>query len=184
MKTSTAHPRRDTDPHSLLRDFARIYGAARLDGGGVKAASLGERITRSKPSSSYLSFGRDRPLEVRMAESFARWLDVWDREVNGGGQRVNEEDTRSAARKAQTKAILGEVGMDPTALAFIYGMTTDGVRKLRGRNGRDPETGQRASQLRAERIDGAPTHRAPLTAPARVAHERLESRHADGEVGQ
>jgi hypothetical protein len=184
MKTSTAHPRRDTDPQSLLRDFARIYRAAQLDGGGVKAASLDQRVTGSKPGSSHLSFGSDRPLEIRMVESFARWLDVWEREAEQCPVSVvNDADHRSAAARERKRAILDEVGMDPTALAFVYGMTTESVRKLRGRNGRDPETGQRASQLRAERIDGAPTHRAPLTAPAGTTQRRLEERHVDGELG-
>ncbi len=172
---------RDLNPRALLSHFVTVYRAAKFSESTAGAASLGERVSGSKPGSSHLTLGTDLPVSDRLVRSFARWLDVWEREVQGQRPGVPSGDKVSAARKAQSKAILGEVGMDPTAVAFIYGTSTEAVRKLRGRHDRDPDTGQRTSELRVERIDGAPTHRAPLTAPAPAALKRLEERHADGE---
>lgn len=168
--------------NALVRRLAQVYRAATLSS-GTSAASLGERVSGSKPGSAHLSFDGDEPVTVRMEKSLARWLDVWEREVEGGVAGVVSADRTSARRKAQTKAVLGEVGLDPTAVAFMYGMTTESVRRLRGRHARDPETGQRVTELRAERVDGKASTRAPLTAPGRAALQRLEERTADGEVG-
>jgi hypothetical protein len=160
--------------NDLVRRLAAVYRRATLTS-GASAAPLSERVSGSKPGSSLLGFD-ETPLPARFEDALERFLVVWELEVDGlGAETVRDQDKTSAARKAKTRAVLAEVGMDPTAVAFVYGMTTEGVRKLRGRHDRDPETGVRNPELRQQRIDGKPTHQAPLTAPGRFATERLET---------
>jgi hypothetical protein len=158
--------------NDLVRRLAKLYRDATLTS-GASAASLSERVKESKPGASLLGFDED-PLPVRLEDALERFLVVWEEEVAGtGAERVRDQDKTSAARKAKTRAVLADVGMDPTAVAFVHGMTTEGVRKLRGRHGRDPDTGVRLTELRQERVDGEQTHPSPLTAPGRFASERL-----------
>lgn len=147
------------------------------------AASLGERVTGSKPGSSHLEFAADLPLSVELERTIKRVSDVYRARLEGGGSGIAKADRTSSATKARTKAILSQLGMDPTAVAFIFDSTTHGVRQLRGRHGRDPDTGQRLTELRAERVDGQPSVLPPLTAPGGAALDQLEQRTADGEVG-
>lgn len=170
--------------NGAIRELIAVAASTRMVAEG-RTAPLSERITRSKAGSTHLAYvGGELPLSEKLERSVRRLTDVYRREVEGKYPRqLPAQDKVSAARKAQTKAILGEVGMDPTAVAYVHGSTTERVEKLRGKYGRDPKTGQRLTELRAGRIDGAPTHAAPLTAPPRAAQERLEERAADGELG-
>jgi hypothetical protein len=154
--------------NDTLKRLIRVYRAATLTS-GADAASLTERVSGGKPGSSLLQLGDDLPLHLRMEASIARVVDVYEREVEGKRPpHVAPGDKVSAAAKARTKAILAEVGWDPTAVAFMHGSTTENVEKLRGKYRLDPQTGERVRER-------------PLTAPPRVALRRLEQRHADGE---
>lgn len=178
-------PARDSTPglNGALRELIDVCRDARMASEGA-TVSLGERVSGGKSGSAHLEFSKDLPVSVELERTIRRVADVYRQRVGGRQSGVISADKSSAQRKAQTRAILGEVGMDPTAVAFMYGMTTESVRRLRGKHGRDPDTGQHSRALRQERIDGASTQRAPLTAPANAALERLEERRADGEVGQ
>lgn len=167
-----------------LLEAAKLHRFAELTCSTVGAASLSERVTGSKPGSSHLTFADDLPVTDEMQRSLQRWVDVWKRRVQEQSPALPSQDKTSSARKAQTRAILGERGMDPTAVAFIYGVSTEAVKKLRGRNGFDPDTGLRDSELRQERIDGKASKQAPLTAPARAAMDDLESRDKGGDSGE
>lgn len=169
-------------PADLVRRFLRLCSAAAL-ASETRAGSLEERVSCSKPGSSHLTFGDDQPLGVRLLRSFANWLAMWEREVEGRyPQRLPDHDRSSAARKAQTQAILTEVGKHPLDLCSAYWVAPDYVEGLRSRRGLDPLTGERKTVTGRGQIDGRPIHRPTLTAPAHVAQERLEERHADGEV--
>lgn len=158
----------DTEPgfSGAVRDLIRVARDASMLAEG-RTSTLSERVSGGKPGSAHLSFGGDLPVVDRLEHSIRRLTEVYAAEVDGtGAERVRSQDKTSAARKAKTRAVLAEVGMDPTAVAFVYGMTTEGVRKARGRAGFDPDTGVRLSELRSERIDGKQTRPTPLTAPA------------------
>ncbi|HEX3241129.1 MAG TPA: hypothetical protein VHR18_13465 [Solirubrobacterales bacterium] len=158
-------PTSDRKPFTAaLVEAARLHTQAAMRAEGA-TASLAERVSSSKPGSSHLSFYADLPLSVEMEQSLLRWVQAWEQKVEG---------QTSDARRAQTEAILGERG-DPTAVAFVFGSTTEAVRKLRGRNGRDPDTGQRKGALRQERVDGKPTAQVPLTAPPGTVAAGLEA---------
>ena len=112
------------------------------------------------------SFGADPPLSVQMEQALARFVRVWQRrldEARAGANGRSSHDRTSTAKREEDKAILASIGEDPTALAFLYGRTTEGVRKLRRRHGLDPDTGERVK-------------RDTLTAPARAALEAHERR--------
>jgi hypothetical protein len=110
------------------------------------------RVSGSKASGSAPTFGTELPDTIRIERSLERFLDVWGAEVEGEHVRVT---TR--------RAILEEVGMDPTRVAFLYGSTTAAVEKLRGRYGRDRKTGVPNRELVRQLVDGDPVRRAPLT---------------------
>lgn len=165
-----------TEPgfRGAVRELLEVARVASLLAEGHTTGPLGNRVSGSKAGSAHLTFSRDLPVSERLERTIRRVADVYRAEVEGtGAESVRAQAKTGTARQAKTRAVLGEVGMDATAVAFIHGMTTEGVKKLRGRHDRDPDTGVRAGQLRAERVDGKPTHSAPLTA-----------RPAGGEVGQ
>ncbi len=167
-----------------LIDAARLHRVAELASEGG-TAGLTERVTGSKPGSSHLTFADDLPLSVELERFYRRAAEYWSRRVEGQDlPSAFRKDSRSPAKKEQTRAILAERGVDPTAVAFIHGSSTEAVRKLRGRNGFDPDTGLRETELRQERIDGEASRKTPLTAPARAAMDDLESRDEGGEHGE
>lgn len=90
----------------------------------------------------------ERPLVEQYAERFQRLIEAAERDVEGvrrgNRTRRNPRDTRSAQYRAEVRAILAEEGRDPVWVAFVYGWTEDAVRRLRKREGRDPDTGERA----------------------------------------
>jgi hypothetical protein len=141
---------------------------------GASAATLSDRVTGSKPGSSHLSFD-ELPLSEAIERSLDRWLQAWRAQAEQG-RTIAKGDRTSAASKARTRAILGERGMDPVSVAFIYGTTERAVQQMRGRNGFDPETGLPERELRQERIDGKASKAAPLTAPARAAMDDIDKR--------
>lgn len=99
--------------------------------------------------SAHLAFAQDLPVAVEMERSFARWCDVWEARLDGADPAQSAPGAKTGkAKRAEDKAIVAAVGMDPTALAFIYRRTTEGVRKLRLRNGLDPDTGERTPRTR------------------------------------
>ena len=174
---------RDEMRQALL-DAARLHRAAEMaaEGGTV---GFTERVKGSKPGSSHLSFDDDLPLAVEMERFYRRAVDYWTRRIEGrDAPSTFRKDSRSEGKRDQTRAILAERGVDPTAVAFIHGSTTEAVRKLRGRHGFDPATGLREAELRQERIDGKASKQTPLTAPARSAMDDLESRDKGGEHGE
>jgi hypothetical protein len=160
---------------TTLIEVARLHGKAQLGSYAGGTSSLAERVSGSKPGSVDLRFGADLPVSVEMERSLLRWIEVWRRKVEGQNPALPSQDKTSSARKAQAQAILGERGMDPTAVAFIYGTTTEAVKKQRGRNGLDPDTGQRKGALNQERIDGKPSRQSPLTAPPSSVLAGLEA---------
>lgn len=146
-------------------------------------SSLSERISGSKPGSGSPRLARDLTVSEELERTIRNVAEVYRRKAEGGTVSVSSTDKTSSARREQNKAVLSEVGMDPTAVAFIYGMTTESVRRLRGRHGRDPDTGEHVSRAGRGKIDGKRLRETPLTAPPAVALERLAEREADGEVG-
>lgn len=85
-------------------------------------------------------------MTLDLEESFQRFVEVMARRVEAAqaemrGNPAVHGDTKSKARKAETDAILGEEGKDPTEVAYLYRRTTEGIRKLRVRYGKDPDTG-------------------------------------------
>ena len=123
-----------------IRETIRVYQAARsirlVDG----------RPTHGEAESHLRPLPVDAPIDVAMWHSFARWLEMWERQIKGGGPRkLPSQDKTSAARKEQTKATLADTGLDATAVAYRRGLTTDGVRNLRTKHGLDPNTGEKAA---------------------------------------
>lgn len=161
---TTTHPLGDT-----LLDVLKLHGKAALQAEGATTGT-GPKISRSKAGSSDLHFRGDLPLPVEMERSFQRYVRYWTQRL-----KAEAEGRPSDARRATTRAILAEVGVDPTTVAFVYGSTTEAVRKLRGRNGRDPDTGQHKRAMQSERIDGKPSSRSPLTAPPESVIAGLEA---------
>ena len=151
-------------------EVLKLHRQASLQAEGATTGT-GSKVSGSKAGSAELYFrSGDLPLAVELERSFHRYLTYWTERV-----KAEAEGNRSDVRSAQTRAILGEVGMDATTVAFIYGSTTEAVKKLRGRNGRDPDTGQPKRAQRQERVDGKPTNRAPLTAPPGAVLAGLEA---------
>jgi hypothetical protein len=137
-----------------------------------------------------LDFGDDLPLSVEMERALVRFATVWGRRLEAaqsGAPAFTVKGSRhNPAKRQEDAAILAHVG-DPTEAAYLYGRTTEGVRKLRLRRGHDPETGLR---IRRDTLDdatrnldpGDPDDAAlaatvrerlarPITAPGRVQHE-------------
>lgn len=112
------------------------------------------------------TFGQDVPFCVAMETALARFVEVWEarlrREVSGVPGHAPKGDKVGSAKRAEDRAVLACVGQDPTEVAYLYGRTTEGVRKLRQRNGLDADTGERA-------------RRDVLTAPARTTLQAHES---------
>lgn len=113
--------------------------------------------------------GADVPLSVEMEDALARFALVYSRrldvEQKGAEGHVPHGDSRSAARRDETRAILAQVGSDPTEVAYLYGRTTEAIRKLRLRNGLDADTGERV-------------RRQVLTAPGQSAMAAYANRNA------
>jgi len=149
-------------------DVAKLHRKATLQAEGATTGT-GPKISGSKSGSADLQFhGGDLPLSVEMERSFQRYTSYWT-------ERLKAETEGRSTRHVTTRAILAEVGVDPTTVAFLYGSTTEAVRKLRGRHGRDPETGQPVGALNQERIDGKPSRQRPLTAPPSAVIAGLEA---------
>lgn len=113
------------------------------------------------------SFGDDPPLPVRIVGLVERVADVVERDLDverrGPGARPAGHDRRSRAKRDEDQGVLSQRG-DPTRVAYLFGRTTEGVRKLRKCHGLDPATGERVK-------------RDTITAPARDQlrnHEREE----------
>lgn len=108
--------------------------------------NLGKATHGSMKTSRPLGFRGELPPSVEMEEALGRFVQVWERrldEHSRGRVQTASGDRRSTARKAEDDAILREAGRDATEVAYLYGRTTEGVRKMRGRRGFDPDTGER-----------------------------------------
>jgi len=152
-----------------LFDVATLHREAQFSSYAGRTSTLAQRVSGSKSDSIGLGFGADLPASVEMERSLRRWVDYWTQKV-----KAESEGRPRDAQKARTRAILAEVGLDPVAVAFVYGVTDDAVKKARGRAGRDSHTGQRVRALEQERIDGKPSRQRPLTAPPRAVIDELE----------
>jgi len=153
----------------------RLHQQARLEAEGATTGTS-DRVSGSKAGSDDLYFRGGLPTSVEMERFYRRAADYWARRVEGrDAPSTFRKDSRSEGKRDQTRAILAEVGMDATAVAFIYGSTTEAVKKLRGRNGRDPDTGQHQRALQQERIDGKASRQRPLTAPPSEVIAGLEA---------
>jgi hypothetical protein len=102
------------------------------------------------PSGTFAAL-EERPAVIQWAARFGRMLDVAERELEearSGAVATSAKGARTGAVKdAEDRTILKDyVGMDPTTVAYIFGRTTEGIRKLRGRKGLDPATGERAQR--------------------------------------
>jgi hypothetical protein len=152
----------------LAQELLRVYlDAQRLSNGSTVSLSDFAPGRHGKgghgkhgATTADLHFGRDLPLCVELERNLARFTKVYadkvDAERRGRRESTAGGDRRSKAKKAENRAILAAVGLDSTALAYMYGRTTEGVRKLRRCHGLDPATGE-------------PVTRDTLTAPAREA---------------
>jgi hypothetical protein len=94
------------------------------------------------------TFGADAPLPVELERSLGRFVEVWERRLEAHTSAVDGDLSRpgaktGAVKRAEDDAILRAVGLEPIDLAFVYRRSTEAVRKLRLRNGLDPETGER-----------------------------------------
>lgn len=150
----------------LLLKADRIHRKAELRSETSAYDISQPNVRGSKPGSSHLSFGRDdMPLAVEIERGLARMLDVWQASLDGADpSRPAKGDRVGPKTKVRNKAILECRGMDPTAVAFIHGMSTEAVRRVRERHDFDAATGMSKSELLAERVDGKPTSRGLLTA--------------------
>lgn len=127
------------------------------DGGAVDPARVrpsrgrgghGKHGTTTAPPDGAFARLEDQAPVVRWVERFARQIEAAERELEdarGGAEaHAPNGDVRSRLRKSETRSILEDyVGVDPTTVAYIFRRTTEAVRKLRARDGRDPETGER-----------------------------------------
>lgn len=122
----------------------------------------GSHKARSAPPGAFARF-HDRPLVEQYAERFERLCIAAERDLEAVRQGVDTRparDTRSKRKRDEDRAILREVGRDPTWVAFVYGRTTDSVQRLRKRHGLDPNTGERAPRPLTSRellSESAPT---------------------------
>jgi len=121
---------------------------------------------REGGDSAHLMFYRDElPQQVRMVHELRRLNDVWRAEQKGAdGKRPAKGDRVSRKAKIRNAKALECRGWTPNAVAYVFDLTTESVRKLRQRNGLDPDTGVKLTELERERVDGEPTYRRPLTA--------------------
>jgi len=139
--------------------------ALMLQQGGVIDPSRGYGPTprgqqRPTPPPGTFAPWSEQPLAAQYAERFRRLLLALERDLDAiergsqPGDRKREED----------RAVLQEKG-DPTFVAFIYGRTTEAVRKLRQRRGLDPDTGERMKRdlLTSRRLPDSAT--TPKEAP-------------------
>ncbi len=122
----------------LIRTTVKLYQAARY---------IDRRPSDADPAGSHLHpIDPDAPVHVQMLHSLARLTEVWAREIQGADpHKLPAGDRTSAARKLQTKRVLASVGLDPTAVAWRQGLTTEGVTYLRTKHGLDPVTGEKAT---------------------------------------
>lgn len=171
MSNTTTHPLRDT-----LVEVMKLHRKAMFQAEGATTGTS-PKVSGSKAGSSDLYFrADDLPLAVEMERFYRRAADYWERRVERqNAPSAFRKDSRSEAKRDQTRAILAEVGVDPTTVAFIYSSTTEAVKKARGRAGLDPNTGQAKRALRQERVDGKPTTTVPLTAPPSAVIAGLEA---------
>ena len=167
----------------LAQAGAVDYGRDRVSQGEGGHGTHGER-------GRALNFGDDVPLSVEMERALARFATVWTRRLEAaqsGAPAFTVKGSRhNPAKRHEDAAILDHVG-DPTEAAYLYGRTTEGVRKMRLRRGHDPETGLR---IRRDTLDDAtrslnpedPDDAAldatvrgrlarPITAPGNAQHE-------------
>lgn len=131
----------------LLSDVGAVQSTERVSMG---RGGHGTHKERGKAPAGSLAPFHERPLVVQYVERIQRVCEAMERDLEtmreGGTVRRGPRDTRSPHYRAEAEDILREQGRPPVYLAFIYGWTEDGVRKLRGRNGLDPDTGERVSR--------------------------------------
>lgn len=104
----------------------------------------------SAPSGAFDGLEERAPV-VKWAERISRILDAAERECEAyerGAQATGPaQDKVSDRKRGEDRSILADyVGEDPTTVAYIFRRTTEGVRKLRQRNGLDPDTGERITR--------------------------------------
>lgn len=95
------------------------------------------------PEGAFATLEERSPV-VQWSARFDRMLAIAERELT---EAQSGRAASPARKRAEDRTILKDyVGVDPTAVAYIFGRTTAAVRKLRSRNGRAPDTGERASR--------------------------------------
>lgn len=152
--TNTNHPNLGARVNRVLVDLMMLGHGATVDPeqarNRVSAGKGGHGTHKARgaaPSGAFVAL-EDRPLVVQYAERIDRIVRVAEREVEnarrGADARAANGDTRSARRRSETRTIIeAYVGVDPIDVGFIFRKSTESVRKLRQRDGRDPDTGER-----------------------------------------
>jgi hypothetical protein len=105
----------------------------------------GTHKTRGGAPAGVFTPMHDRPLVVQYVDRLERLCEAMEADVatvKHGSTNRPAADKRSAGKRRDDRQILGEEGRDPTWVAFVYGRTTEGVRKLRQRADLDPDTGE------------------------------------------
>lgn len=82
----------------------------------------------------------ERPLVVQYADRIERLCAAM--EVDLAAEAGADVPSPAARKRREDAAILAEEGRSPTWVAFVYGRTTEAVRKLRSRADFDPDTGE------------------------------------------
>ncbi|MBS1842953.1 MAG: hypothetical protein JST53_00920 [Actinobacteria bacterium] len=134
-----------------LREYAQLYGHAAWASEG-KTVTLGEYVSSGgNPESAHLVSEPpdDMPTYLEMERTLRRLSEVYRRRLEGPqkGWRIAPGERNTAEASARKAAVLAERWMDPTAVALMYDMTTEGVRKMRIRAGLDPQHGVPATDL-------------------------------------
>ena len=157
-------------PGSAQESMEQVISELVLTFQGTRLASdapgstLSEFVKRSKPGSVHLEWAADAlPLQVEFEQGLRRFNEYWRTRLEHGGKPIRAHDRRSGAAKGRQRAILREVGMDPTAVSFLYGVSSESVEKIRGNAGRDRKSGEPTEATREELIDGERTTPKPIT---------------------
>lgn len=147
----------------LIDDLVLTYQGTRL-ASHSPGSMLGDFVKRSRAGSVHLEFPEDGlPLQVEFEQGLRRFNHYWRTRIEHGGRPINKRDRRSVGAKGRRHAVLGEVGIDPIAVSFIYGLSSESVEQMRGNNGRDPKTGERVEAQHKGRIGEEPTSPKPIT---------------------
>lgn len=145
----------------LLSNVGAVDPEAAADRVSTGRGGHGSHKARTAPT-----FGAELPLSVELEHLIERLATVAERRLEDakrGATGRPAQDKVGRAKRAEDAAILREQGRGATEVAYLYGRTTEGIRKLRQRSGLDPETGERLDRPR------------PLTAPARETFQHHES---------